>query len=135
MAASVVLTAVALRFPTRLVSTGGNELGSRRASRDGVAFLDRLAALEPEANASLSRTVASLNRGTQGDAAIVITGAASDEDLEAVSGLCRRFRSVMLISFRVDARRRSTPPLAGVVTLDALTAVEAVGLWNRVVRR
>lgn len=135
VAASIVRASVGLRFPTRMIPTSGHEVGSRRLTSDPVDFLDRLAALTREEGSSLIRTITSLDRGGRGDAAVVITGAASDDDLRAVGGLCRRFRTVTLVSLRADARRRPTTPLAGVVTIDALTAIEAVGLWNRVVGR
>jgi len=135
VAASVLRAAIALRFPTRLVTSAGPDLGSRRASRDATAFLDRLATLEPDPSGSLVTALGSLSRVGQDDAAVVITGSIQEEDLRAVSGLCRRFGSVTLISLRADCRQRPTRVLPGVRTIDALTAVEAVGLWNRVVGR
>ncbi|MDQ5808751.1 MAG: hypothetical protein M3320_08760, partial [Actinomycetota bacterium] len=48
VAASVVQAAVGRRFPLRLVTTSGHDIGGRRPGGDAVGFLDRLAMLDLE---------------------------------------------------------------------------------------
>jgi uncharacterized protein (DUF58 family) len=131
--ASLLVASVRNHFPIRLRTTSGLVMGSETGERL-ERFLDQLAALQPEPEASLasiSRQVAS-ERG--GFSLAVITGQATATDLSVIGPLRGRFQNITI--GRVGVRGRgSVHELPGAVLINAATSVEFAQAWNRRVRR
>lgn len=131
--ASLLVASIRNHFPIRLRTTSGLVIGSETGERL-ERFLDQLAALQPEPEASLasiSRQVAS-ERG--GFSLAVITGQATATDLSVIGPLRGRFQNITIGRVGVQGRG-SVHELPGAVLINAATSVEFAQAWNRRVRR
>lgn len=131
--ASLAVACAQVGFPVRIVMTDGLRIGGSRPTRDPLPLLDRLAAVQRSGAGSLAGTCAALTRERAGDTAVVVTGAATADDLRSVGSLRRRFDQVALVALRTDPAAPPTARLQGIATIDAASAPAFALAWSRVI--
>lgn len=124
--ASIVVAAIDRGFPVQLTGTGP-ELRRGRPVGDRATVLDLLAAVGRHPDADLDVVLGEVLRTSAGRALIVVTGAASVQDLARLASAGRRFREVVVVS--VAEADQAAPGRVEVVRVsDAREFVEA---WRR----
>jgi uncharacterized protein (DUF58 family) len=129
-AASIIVASTTHRFPVKLRTTDGLVVDSSRGRAAGQAFLDRLAAVQLRANASLAAAATAVSAGPRGNTLVVLTGEPAEIDLLAVESVRHRFEVVTAVRFHPGEESSATLK-QGILELIAPDGRSFAELWNR----
>ncbi|HEY3505372.1 MAG TPA: DUF58 domain-containing protein [Actinocatenispora sp.] len=136
-AASVLLAALRAELTVELHLVSGRSLAGGGAETPGGGraqpYLDLLAELATNADASLPRAVQTLRQRHRGDTLVLLTGDGGTADLDSV-GLLRDVYPTVVVGVLGDSAADGLPgrSLPGVITLVAGTAEEFAAHWDGV---
>jgi uncharacterized protein (DUF58 family) len=115
--ASIALAATRARLAVRVIVTSGESAQGRGESTDSAAILDLLAGVRRTSRGSLTDVASQLAVGPRGDLLMVVTGAASTDELPAIGALGERFSRGMITIVSADPGEGqvSVPPHLSVI--------------------
>jgi uncharacterized protein (DUF58 family) len=129
VAASMVAASDRHGFPTRLITTDGDNTTVRSGER-AQALRALLSVVEATESGSMRDAAAMVLAARERDAIVVISGAVDADDLTSVSTMTRRFDQPALVTIRPSdadsALRWSDGP-----HFDGATALAALAAWGR----
>ena len=129
-AASIIVASMTRNFGFRLITTDGTELDQRMPS---AKIMDRLAEIGLTFQGSVSESLELAQGDLGGVSMALLTGSASNEDLEHVNMFRDRFEVLTVAQFSQSGREPSRRVRdASVIT--ARTSEDFARAWNQVTR-
>lgn len=129
-AASVVVASMSRGFEFRLITTDGVEVDQRMPS---AKIMDRLAEIGLSFRGSIGDAFDIAQSDLGGVSLVLLTGAASTEDLESVNMFRDRFDVLTVAQFSPDGRERSRT-VRDATVISAQTSEDFARAWNQITR-
>ncbi len=129
-AASVVVASMSRGFEFRLITTDGVELDQRMPS---AKVMDRLAEVGLSFRGSIDDAFEIAQGDLGGVSMVLLTGAASNKDLERVNMFRDRFDVLTVAQFSPTGRERSRA-VRDATVISAETSEDFARAWNRITR-
>lgn len=135
VAASIAVTATYARLPVRIVVSSGESIQGRGEVSDAAGMLDLFAGVKRAPHGSLFDTASQLARASRGDVLLVVSGAASIDQMISVGALGNRYSGgvVTIVSENADEVQVPVPPRLRIIRVRR--ASEFPMLWEQLLTR